>query len=295
VEAAVARGIPAAATHEAEASTTVSAPATISPEELAGLEAEALYQMHNVGVCLREQADVTLSGGSLHVQAIVETDARKAEVLRALGRISTMPAVTVQISTLAEASQRQAALPPGPPRLARVERDTERIPVYEDLRSHFEQRLGTDTGVDEEVGRIARRVLSRSREALRHAWALKRHLNDFSHGEAGGSGAREKLSAMLRAHARVVQQETKILRIELLTVFSAAASDDDAGASEAGGFADRAGAIDRLLDLASSHEKAIRTAFALSAGGQPSQVKTDQFRRSLRQAEKLAARIHDWQ
>jgi len=85
------------------------------------------------------------------------------------------------------------------------------------------------------------------------------------------------------------------LRIELLTVFSAAASDDDGGASEAGGFADRASAIDRLLDLASSHEKAIRTAFALSAGGQPSYVKTDQFRRSLRQAEKLAARIHDWQ
>jgi hypothetical protein len=153
---------------------------TMSTAELADVEVEALYQMHNVGVCLREQADVTSTGGILQIQAIVETEARKAEVLLALGGVMQKPAVKVEVSTFAEAAQRQVVLSSGPPKLGRVDRTRDQMPAYADLRSYFSQRFEDGARVEDEAGRFSARMLNRSREALRHAWALKRHLTELS-------------------------------------------------------------------------------------------------------------------
>ncbi len=272
-------------------------PVTLSVSELADLEAEALYQMHGVGVCLREQADVTSAGGMLQVQAIVETDARKAEVLRALNGVMQKPAVKVEVSTFAEAAQRQVILSSGPPKLGRVERGRDQAPAYADLRSYFSQRVEDGSRVEEEAGRFSARMLSGSREALRHAWALKRHLSELSRGDFAGDGAAQsRIRAMIREHARVVERETKALRLELRPIFFPRAPAVDVKDDRDGeNFADRAAAIQRLLDASSSNEKAIRMAFALSGGDQPLYVKSDQFWQSLRRVEALAAILQEWQ
>jgi hypothetical protein len=83
---------------------------------------------------------------------------------------------------------------------------------------------------------------------------------------------------MIREHARVVEMETKGLRLELQPIFFPRAAGVDVMGDAAGeSFADRAAAVQRLLDAAASNEKAIRMAFALSAGDQPLYVKSDQF------------------
>ena len=284
-------------TRGTEAGGLALAPVTLSAAELADLEAEALYQMHGVGVCLREQSEVTTAGGILQVQAIVETEARKAEVLRALAGVMQKPAVKVEVSTFAEAAQRQVVLSSAPPKLGRVERARDQVPAYADLRSYFSQRFEDASRVEEEAGRFSARMLNRSREALRHAWALKRHLSELSRGGVAGDGAAQsRIRAMIREHARVVERETKALRLELQPIFFAQApaldgKDDRDGET----FADRTAAIQRLLDASSSNEKAIRMAFALSAGDQPQYVKSDQFWQMLRRVEALAAKLQEWQ
>ena len=273
------------------------APATMSAAELVDVEAEALYQMHSVGVCLREQAEVTSVGGMLQVQAIVETEARKAEVLRALAGVMQKPAVKVDVSTFAEAAQRQVVLSSGPPKLGRVERARDQMPAYADLRSYFSQHFEDGSKVEDEAGRFSARMLGRSREALRHAWALKRHLTELSLGGLAGDGtAQSRIRAMIREHARVVERETKALRGELQPIFFARApSVDVKGDMDGQDFADRGAAIQRLLDVSSSNEKAVRMAFALSAADQPLYIKSDQFWQALRRAEALAARLQEWQ
>ena len=253
--------------------------------------------MHSVGVCLREQAEVTSVGGTLQVHAIVDTEARKAEVLRALSGVMQKPAVKVEISTFAEAAQRQVVLSSGPPKLGRVERVRDQMPAYTDLKSYFSQRFEDGARVEDEAGRFSSRMLNRSREALRHAWALKRHLSELSSGSFAGDGAAQsRIRAMIREHARVVEKETKALRGELQPIFFPRAPGVDVmGDMDGENFADRAAAIQRLLDVSSSNEKAIRMAFALSAGDQPLYIKSDQFWQALRRAEALAAMLQEWQ
>ena len=101
---------------------------------------------------------------------------------------------------------------------------------------------------------------------------------------------------MIREHARVVERETKAVRLELQPIFFPQPPGVDVKDDRDGGnLADRAAAVQRLLDTASSNEKAIRMAFALSAGDQPLQVKSDQFWQSLRRVETLAAKLQEWQ
>jgi hypothetical protein len=98
---------------------------------------------------------------------------------------------------------------------------------------------------------------------------------------------------MIREHARVVERETKALRLELQPIFLPAGNVKTDGDTE--GFADMGMAIGRLLDASSSNEKAIRMAFALSAGDQPLYIKSEEFWQSMRRVEALAAKLQEWQ
>jgi hypothetical protein len=98
---------------------------------------------------------------------------------------------------------------------------------------------------------------------------------------------------MAREHARVVQQETAACRLELQPVFFASTpspeADDTNGAIAV---SDVESAIERLFEMATNHEQAMRQAFAINARGSVvNPVATDVFRRSLIGAERLAARI----
>jgi hypothetical protein len=174
----------------------------------------------------------------------------------------------------------------------------DRIPVYEELHSYFEQRLGSraagetnEAQLDVEIRRFANRELQRSREALRQAWALKNLIAQFSSPEisAFGNESQSRFWSMVRDHAAACKRETSALGLELEPVFFSANLAEDADDVDT---SDLRRAVEQLVRLASSHEQATRAAFSISPeGGKATVIKTDQFRRSLKSAERLLTRI----
>jgi hypothetical protein len=103
------------------------------------------------------------------------------------------------------------------------------------------------------------------------------------------SAARAKWLNILKGYASAVRRESAALRGDLQPVFG--------GFGEGGGESvtsdvDLIASARRLYDLASANDRIVRSAFALSStGASVSGVKTPQFRRSLGQAEALAAAL----
>jgi len=259
------------------------------------LEIEALRLLNQAGADLGEQISMErTSEGRLRIQGITDTAERKSEILRALAPVSNHPAVKIEVSTAAEAAARQARQLAGPVKIEQVAPAEDRIPTYHELRRHFAARETPESQMDAEISRFAIRVSARARQALQRAWALKRLAGRFSEEDLRSLNpeAREKWLDLIRAHARACEQEVKGLRQELQPVFPTHSADE--GSEEAGlaNDADLIRAAGRLLDLMSANDRAVRSAFTISTGTDPAlALKTPQFWRGLRGAEKLAARI----
>jgi hypothetical protein len=148
-----------------------------------------------------------------------------------------------------------------------------------------------DRGVDEEINRYSNRVMSRSRQALLRASALKQLAGRFSPEELNGLApeAKAKWLAMIREHALGYRREVAALRQDLRAVFGGI----DEGSPETEGDADVRQLADRLLRLSYANDEAVRAAFTISAGGSAtaSAIKSRQFWRQLLAAERLSAAI----
>ncbi|HYN86708.1 MAG TPA: hypothetical protein VER32_15770, partial [Pyrinomonadaceae bacterium] len=271
------------------ASSQSPAPAVASAE----LEVEVTHLLNAAKANLGEQVSVArTTGGQLRVDALVETEGRKAEILSALGPVLKHPAVRVEVATVAERAARASAQGPT------VEREVEvragGMPASDDLRRYFGARITGDERMDEEGRRVAARAMARSRQALRHASALRRLVERFSPEEvrALDESARAKWLAMVREHAQSVGREVRALNGELRPIFQPASA-QGAGASGTGGAAaDTRGVADRLLRLSYEVDESVRSAFTVSSGETgTARVKSSRFWRALAEAESLAASI----
>ncbi|HEU4388454.1 MAG TPA: hypothetical protein VFV34_11700, partial [Blastocatellia bacterium] len=222
---------------------------------------------------------------------------RKAELLQALAGLARTPGIALDVSTVAEAAAKQVRAPAGPTVTRLVNIRSDRIPLYDDLRGYFEERLDTrpdetnDAQIDAEIRKFANRELQHSREALRQAWALKNLTSEFSAAELSmlGSEAEFRFWSMVRDHAAACRRETAALRSDLEPVFFSANLAEDGLDVDT---TDLRRAAEQLVRLASSHEQAARAAFSISPdGAKDTVIKTAQFRRSLKSAEKLVTRI----
>ena len=261
----------------------------------AELEIEVNYLLDQIKANLGEQISVgRTTGGKLRVEALVETERRKGEILRALGLILNNPAVVAEVSTVEEALRRRkgkAAAPRGE-EVQEVEVATARIPADEDLRRYFSARLGGGARVDEEIERFAMRAMGRSRQALMHASALKRLADRFSPAETRSltPEARAKWRKMIREHARGYREQTAALRRELRPVFSPGGGGE--GGSERADDESLRRDAERLLRLGYAHDEAMRSAFTLSDGARESvSLRSPQLWRTLAAAESLAGAI----
>ncbi|HVF56827.1 MAG TPA: sigma factor [Pyrinomonadaceae bacterium] len=282
---------PVDSTPETAGEVRASAPVAASTE----LEIEVTYLLNRIKANLGEQVSMTrATGGQIRVEALVETGARKEEILRALSPVINNPAVVVQISTVDEALKRRAANQTSRGETVReVEVRAGRVPGDAELRRYFSARVAGDAGVDEEIGRFAARVMNRSRQALLHASALRRLVGRFTPAEvrALAPEARTKWLGMLDEHARAYRREVARLGDELRPVFAQGGQAGE-GARERIGEGNLSQAAERLLQLSYSHDAAVRSALTVSAdAGTSSQLKSQQFWRSLRAAENLAAAI----
>lgn len=254
---------------------------------MADLEVEVLRLLHQAGADLGEQISVTRNvGGPILVSGIVETDRRKAEILRALQAMSDNLSVRIEIKTVTEAlaESRNRHDTSGNSATEGVQVGADTFPAYEDLRARMS---------DEEARVFAARIVSRSHNAMRHAWALKRLMGRFTTKdlETLKPDSHAKWIALIKNHARAFQRDTASLR-EQLQPFFFTESAGSAITSEIRNNADLITAVTRLVELASANYEVVRSSFTLTREASAvSAIKTPQFWRSLTSAEAVAAKI----
>jgi RNA polymerase sigma factor (sigma-70 family) len=253
------------------------------------LEVEALRLLNQAGADLGEQIRVSrTSDGELKIQGVIETDSRKAEILRSLASIINHPSVRVEIRTVAEslAEQRQSRISPGSELVQRFETVGDLFPAYSDLRRQF---------TDEQARAYAARIVSRSHQAMRHAWALKRLINQFSSEDLRTMNpeSHAQWMTLIRNHARSFEHETINLSRELQPIFSSSTTDNE----ESSGFeitndAELVRAIQRLVQLATADDQVIGSEFSISTNDvETTAIKAPQFWRLMKSSEALAVRI----
>lgn len=263
-------------------------PAVASAE----LEVEVAYLLNQIKANLGEQVSVgRTTGGALRVEALVESEARKEAILRALGPVLSNPAVVVEVSTVAEELARRERARDGNTTEREVVVGAGRIPADAELRAHFGARLADGTRVDAEIKQFAARAMSHSRQALLHASALRRLVGRFTPEEARAlqPDARAKWLSMVREHAGAYRREAAALRAQLTPVFVSRGGDAQTPAAGS-----HAQAAERLLQLSYAQDDAVRTAFTISeSGGSAAAIKSAQFWRTLAASERLAASVQE--
>ena len=262
----------------------------------AALEVEVLRLLNQAGADLGEQISVTRApDGRLNVHGVIETAQRKQEILDALRPVAGNPAVRIEINTVAEALRKQ---PPSSQRVTEVvvenaQPTANAIPVDAEVRRYLSVRGVSPSQMDDEVRRFANQMVSRSRQAMYHAAAMKRLAERFSPDEVRtlDDDARAKWLALIRQHARSFLNDSIALRQELAPVFSAAA----AGGSGSGEIPDTDALIrgvTHLFEISAANYNSIQSAFTVSRGASTSSaLKSAQFWRSMREAEMLAGKI----
>ena len=287
---------------------TIKEPAPIATSAInsaiatAELEIEALRLLNQAGADLHEQIEVSRTArGRLRIEGILDTEARKAELLGALAGLKANPSVEIDLQTVAEAAERQRSQasrrssPPG----AVFERDeiaVTRLPVDSELRRHLTARGVSDDRMDEEIRRFASATLAHSRQAARYAGALRQLSARFSNGESLDPAARTKWRQLRASHARALHAEILALRASLAPVFAAVASPNEgAEFSALESDEDLRRAAERVAALCAESDRALIAAFSLSSDSSPAAaVKTSGFWLSLRRIEHIAAAINQY-
>ena len=272
--------------------------ATGSPEEnapaataggtaaTADLEVEALNLVNQAGADTGEQVIVRRTGGVLRIDGVVDNTGRKNELIRALSPISRNPAVRINIMTVAEALQKEESRrQKGPVAVERFETGSSEVPVKDQLERYF--------GSEEAANKFASRAISRSRNAMSRAGALKRLIGQFTLAELKelSPDARAKWLALVRGHARGFAQETAALRSDLSPVFGGGAGGQSAPAINDDAALIRA--VTRLFEIGAANDHAVRNALSISTDRSASALSQDLFR-SLRTTESLAAAIQEY-
>ena len=252
------------------------------------LEVEVLRLLNQAGADLGEQISVSrTSGGPVIVNGLVETEQRKNEVLRGLQPVAGNPAVRIDVKTVAEAvaERRDKRETARAATVEGVEVAADTFPAYQDLRARMS---------DEDARVFAARMVSRSHSAMRHAWALKRLMSQFSLKDltALQPEAHAKWITLVKSHARAFENESRSLREQLQPIFGSGSAGVSPAAGPVTDDASLIRAVERLVALASTNYEVVRSAFTVtSASSQFSAIRSPQFWNSMRNAEAVAASI----
>jgi DNA-directed RNA polymerase specialized sigma24 family protein len=267
-----------------------------SPAELAALEVNVLYLLDRINANSGEQIEVRrFPGKQLVVEAIVETEKRKTEILGALATVAGNPLIRVDVLTLEEALRRQTTTQRSAQTLDRVVITADRIPLYDEVRSYIEKSNRPAGDVDTEIQRFSGRMIDQSRQALLHAFALKHMVERFSSNDlhALDQESQRKLHEMIRTHAKAFRQSVGGLRRDLAPIFSPEEPSDTETVPDLKTDSDVIEAVKSLLNFASATDDAVSRAFAISPDTKPvlNTPSSPLFWRSLNRADALAAAL----
>ena len=293
-----------AAAAKPESASGPSAPTTASVAATPALEIEVAYLLDPFRLRFGDQVNLLRAAdGVLEVNAIVDNESTRQEMLRALSGVIDDPALRVRIDTAAEMLAREQRQRSGSVVVKEFTGSDQGIPVYAELHRYFSQQAKTfnvgaqsaSDRVDQAVRSFALRVVGHSRRALSHAQELKQLSNRFSSSELDGlsPSARARWFSLVRSHVEALRRETSLLSQELHPIFFS--KGEGAGATEISSIADLSSAIERLGRTVMATDVAVRSAFAASseqAGDQA--VKSPRFRITLATSESLAEAIQEF-
>ncbi len=270
------------------------APQPRAPDvDLAALEIEVRTLLDQANANLGEQISVTRTpDGKLVINALVETDARKAALTQALAPLRNHPAVTLKLATYAETTRQQSRAP-NAATVTQIEAAAASFQAEAELRRYFSAQGVSAAQLDERLTQFANRAQRQAAQPLRHARALNTLAAQFTAAElaALAPAAKAKWLRLVRTHAQAAQRESAALR-ELLQPIFAADSGNNEGNLPANLVDDFNVAVKELLALTAQHDDVINAAFAASTNeAATAALKAKSFWQSLRRAEALAARI----
>ena len=269
-----------------------------SPRATAELEVEMLERLNQVGALLGEQLSLTrIHDGKLLLEGIVETDARKKEILQAVSSVIGNPAVMLEVSTVAEALLKQS--PTGSKKIhlqdAQVAQQT--IPVEVELRNYVAGKRGlSGEALEQEIQRFSRQICGRSSRARSHALATKRTAERFTATEvqAMDQGTRQRFTALIVEHAQGYRRALQQLREQLQPIFEVASLPSAGPEGVIRSEEELLHAINRLFEIAAVNDAALCQSFSVSTEAVTgAAVKRPEFWRSFGAAENLAAQIAD--
>jgi len=277
-------------------SVTIHAP---TAAELAALEVNVLYLLDKINANSGEQIDVRrLPGRELLVEAIVDSDKRKKEILSVLASVAGNPLVRMDVVTFEEALRRQTSSSRAPGSVETVVINSDRIPVEDELRRYLQSARvkSSPAEIDTEIQRFSGRMIDLSREGLLHAFALKQIVERFSASDLGAMNeeSRRKWHEMIRAHASGFRQSSNTLRHELGPIFPSLEGIQSTDAQvEIRDDAALIEAVKNLMNCALATDEAISRAFSVSPDTKPAMNSPNNaiFWRTLSRAEALAAAI----
>jgi hypothetical protein len=268
-------------------------PVVATPE----LEVEVLRLLNQIGADMGEQVSVArTSDNHLRIEGIVESDQRKAEILRALGPVAKHPAVVLAVNTVEEAVKRTPQNA-GSSSAVIVERSMTTqtsIPADADLRRYFSSQGHSGAQLDEDVRAFTRRILGRSDQILKHSAALKRLAQQFSQNDlqAMDGEARTKFLGLLHGHAQALEQQLSSLQRELALIFSGPSALEAAPSGAINDDRRLVQAAEQLFEMCAASDRAIRSAFTISPGASDvSKIKSVQFFRAVASARNRAAQL----
>lgn len=262
--------------------------AIASPE----LEVKVLSLLSGIGADLGQEVIVKkLPSGLLSLEAVVESEQRKREILAALQPVASKPALKIQIETAAEAEQRrEQALGAAQGNEAEVTVGIEQalssgMPAQAALRQYLAARGVQSSRLDAESDKLAAQIVAHSHRCMLQAWALKDVASRFSQDElnAMDTKSRDEWLKLIRLHASNYERESKSLQGELAGIFNVAAQTTGPGSQGkvVSGLTGDAGLIQsvrRLIDAATAADEAIRAEFTVGtkktagAGVSPSSI-----------------------
>jgi hypothetical protein len=277
----------------------VSSPAVASSE----LEVEVAFLLDQFRTRFGDQISLSrTASGTLFVQAIVDTEEAKAEVVHALAPIARNPAVNIEVSTAIEVLQRQQRSRLSEPIVRQFSGSDEKMPAYEELHRYFSLHANRDVSAqsslddstDPAIHAFAAQAVGRSRRVLSHAIELKQLKNRFTAGtlDAMTPDAKNKWFGMIRRHAEAIRVETALLAEQLQPVFFMSKSVAMQTPEIIGSDEELANAIDRLYRLVIANDEIIRSVFTASSGrADTAAVKDPRFRVSLGAVKNLSERV----
>ena len=258
-----------------------------SPE----LEIEVAYLLDKAKGDRNEQISFTrMASGSLQITGVVDTKERKAEVLESLSPVRNNALVQIHLLTASEVTQSQTntKIIQHP-----SENTPDQIPVDQELRAYF-SKMNKDADVDASTRNFASQIVDQAYRALFQAIELKGLTGRFAKTDLRTvtPEARAKWQQLIRAHAVAFANETRQLRTQLQPVFFGgnfehSVEDTDQIRDDQ----ELANTIERLNRLALFNNQTIRAAFTISSDGEKSAAKSQEFWRTLIDAEQLAVRI----